>query len=116
MAHRVAIAALLLAALVVLPFRPLIALLIFAVALAVVLHRRGLFGSGMYRSVLAFNASLPLTVLGVVTSLIGLIPFGDSCNPGPCTGNFLLLPGLLVLGTGITLFAWSVARMLRARR
>ena len=80
------------------------------------MHHRGVFGTGMYRAILAFNASLPLTVLGVVTSLFGLVPFDAPCAGGSCTGNFLLLPGLIVLCTGLTLFVWAVLSMLRARR
>jgi hypothetical protein len=109
MAHRAFGSALILGALFALPFRPLVALVLFGAALAVVLNRRGVFGTGMYRAILAFTSSLFLALAGVGTSLLGMV----SIEPG---GNFLLLPGLLVLVIALGLLAWAIATMVRIRR
>ena len=109
MAHRAVAAALALAGLFALSFSPLVSLILFGTAFAVVMNRRGAFGAGMFRGVLAFITALWLGLAGVVASLLGII----STDPG---GNFLLLPGLLLTGIGIGLLAWSVLAIRRARR
>jgi ascorbate-specific PTS system EIIC-type component UlaA len=108
-AHRAATAALALTALVILPARPLVSLVFFGAAIAVFANGRGAFGYGMSRAVLAFITALFLGVLGVVTSLLGLV----STDPG---GNYLLLPGLFMLGLALALLAWAVVTLLRIRR
>jgi hypothetical protein len=108
-AHKAVAATLGLTALVVLPVRPLIALILFAAAIAVAGDRRAVFGSGMFRAIVAFISSLWLALVGVVVALLGLV----STDPA---GNFLLLPGLLALGLAIALFAWSIAAIWRIRR
>lgn len=109
MAHKTIAATLGLTALVVLPARPLIALVLFAAAMAVAGDSRRVFGSGMFRAVLGFISALWLALIGAVVSLFGLV----STEPG---GNFLLLPGLIALGLAIALFAWSIAAIWRIRR
>lgn len=109
MAHRAAAAALALVALVLLPARPLVSLVFFGAAIGALANGRGAFGYGMSRAVLAFITALFLGLLGVVTSLLGLV----SAEPG---GNFLLLPGLLMLGLALALLAWAVWTLLRIRR
>lgn len=101
--------ALAIAGLVILPARPLVSLVVFGAALAVFANGRGAFGYGMSRAVLAFITALFLGLLGVATSLLGLV----STDPG---GNFLLLPGLLMLGLALALLAWAVLTLLRIRR
>ena len=108
-AHRALASALALGALFALPFRPLVGLVLFGAALGVVMNRRGMFGTGMYRAILAFTSSLFLALAGVGTSLLGMV----STEPG---GNFLLLPGLLILGIALALLAWSVVTMVLIRR
>ena len=102
--HRAITIALGVAGLLILPIRPLVALVVFGLALALVMDRRGLFGHGRFRMVLAFFSALWLGVLGVVTSLLGAVP--------PPDGNFLLLPGLLILGLALVLLVWSFVRLL----
>ena len=109
MAHMAVAATLALAGLFVLPLRPLVTLILFAAALAVVGNRRRAFGAGMFRAILGFITSLWLGLLGVVVSLLGMVP----TDPG---GNFLLLPGLLTLGLAFGLLAWSIAEVWRIRR
>lgn len=109
MAHKAVAGSLALAALLALPFRPLVALILFAAALAVIGNSRGAFGGGMFRAMIAFVSSLWLALLGVVVTLLGTA----SDEPG---GNFLLLPGLLVLGLALTLLAWAIAAIWRIRR
>jgi hypothetical protein len=108
-AHKAIAATLGLTALVVLPVRPLIALILFAAAVAVAGDRRAVFGSGMFRAIVAFVSSLWLALVGVVVSVLGLV----STDPG---GSFLLLPGLVALGLAIALFAWSIVAIWRLRR
>ena len=109
MAHRAVAAALAVAALLILFTRPLVALILFGAAIAVFANGRGAFGHGMSRAILAFVAAPFLGLLGVGTSLLGLV----STDPG---GNFLLLPGLLLLGLGLSLLAWAVVTLWRIRR
>lgn len=109
MAHRAITAALAIAGLLVLPSRPLIALIVFGSALAIALNARGVFGSGMHRAIVAFMAALWLTLIGVVATLLGLV----STEPG---GNFLLLPGLILLGAAGSLFIGSLVAIWRMRR
>ena len=109
MAHRVVALALAVALLVLLPARPLISLIVFGAAITVVVNARGAFGSGMYRAILAFIAALWLALVGVVATLLGLVPAGPD-------GNFLLLPGLLLLGLAASLFVGSLVAIVRVRR
>lgn len=80
------------------------------------MNRRSAFGVGEYRTILAFISSLWLIVVGVVATLVGLIPEPVPCQAEPCEVSALLLPGLLLLGAGLILLAWSVVVLLRARR
>ena len=75
-------------------------------ALAVVLDRRGVFGKGRYRAVMAFIAAPWIAGAGVVLGLLGSIP-----DPG----NFLLAPGLLLTGLGVVMLAWSFFTIWRTR-
>jgi len=109
MAHRAIAAALAVAALLALFVRPLVALILFGAALTVFANGRGAFGYGMSRAILAFVSAPFLGLLGVGTSLLGTI----STEPG---GNFLLLPGLLMLGLALLLLAWAVLTLWRIRR
>lgn len=72
--------------------------MLFGVALAIVLDRRGIFGFGRWRAILAFVAAPFIGLAGVALALLGSIP-------GP--GSFFLLPGLLLVAIGLTLLAWS---------
>lgn len=108
MAHRVVLAALIVSGLVLLPSRPLVSLILLGAALVVALNRRGTFGSGMYRAILAFVAALWLTLVGVVATLLGLVP-GEPAN-------FLLLPGVMLLGAAVALLVWCLSEMWRIRR
>ncbi len=109
MAHRAIAAALAAAGVAALPFRPLVALLLFGAAVGVFANGRGAFGSGMSRAILAFVTALFLGLLGVGTSLLGTVSTdGD--------GNFLLVPGLLMVGMGLALLAWAVATLWTIRR
>ena len=109
MAHRASAAVLLLAALVLLASRPLLGAIPLVAALVVFMNGRGAFGSGMYRAILAFVSALWLALVGVVATLLGLIPDGPP-------GNFLLLPGLTLLGVAAALLLGSLVAMWRARR
>jgi hypothetical protein len=108
-AHRTLAAALLVAAIVLLPTTPLLAVIPLGASLAVFLNGRRAFGSGMHRAILAFVSALWLTLVGVVATLLGLIPTGPA-------GNFLLVPGLGMLAAAVALFVGSVVAMWRARR
>lgn len=109
MAHRAVAIALAVAGLFALPFRPLISLILFGASVAIVLDRRGAFGSGAVRGAIAFLAGLWLGLVGVVASLLGTI----ATDPG---GNFLLVPGLMLAAIGVGLLAWSLLAIRRARR
>jgi hypothetical protein len=109
MAHRAVAAALALVGVFAFAVSPLVSLILFGAALAVLMNHRGAFGSGMFRAVLAFITALWLGLAGVAASLLGMI----STNPG---GNFLLPPGLLLTGIGVGLLAWSVLAIRRERR
>jgi hypothetical protein len=78
-------------------------------ALVVFMNSRGAFGSGMYRAILAFVSALWLALVGVVATLLGLIP----AEP---PGSFLLLPGLSLLGLAAALFLGSLVSLWRVRR
>jgi hypothetical protein len=120
MAHRAFAATLLLAALILLPVRPLAALVLFGATGAVVMNRRRAFGSGMFRAMLAFLSGLWIALLGVAGTLLGLVPVDEVCiadgTCGPGQGNFLLLPGLLLLVGGLAVFGWSMFEARRVRR
>jgi hypothetical protein len=118
MAHRAVAAVLALGGLLLLPIRPLVAGILFACALTVVMDRRGLLGHGRYRATHAFIAGPLLGLVGVGVSLLGLPPH-DPCAADPCQGirgNFLLLPGLLLLAIGVGLVAWALFELVRRRR
>jgi hypothetical protein len=108
-AHRALAVVLASGGLLLLPIRPLLALIALGAALAVVLNARGVFGTGMYRAMVAFMSALWLTLVGVVATLLGLVP----TDPG---GNFLLLPGQILLGIAASLFAGSLVSIWRMRR
>ena len=119
MAHRIFAVLLAAAGLLVLPFHPLTSLVLFLAMAAVLMNARGAFGRGMSRVLLAFISSLFLVLGGAVLTLVGLVPEGLPCEPPDCPsgpGNFLLWPGLLLLGGGLGLFAWSFVTALRTRR
>jgi hypothetical protein len=109
MAHRAVAIALAGAGLFALPFRPLISLILFGASLVIVLDRRGAFGSGAFRGAIAFMTGLWLGLIGVAASLLGMI----ATDPG---GNFLLVPGLLLVAISVGLLAWSLLAIRRARR
>ena len=108
LAYRALTIALGLAGLLILPIRPLIGLVVFGVLGVLGMDRRGLFGHGRFRLVLGFFSGLWLGVVGVVTSLLGAVP--------PPDGNFLLLPGLVVLGLALVMLVWSFVKLLRIPR
>lgn len=114
MAHRLVVAAFAVAALVVFPFRPLVSLILFGAALAVYMNRRSAFGAGRHRAIIGFISALWCTVFGGVMTLLGLISASVPCDPAPCAGNALLLPGLALLGAGLGLLGLSVVTLLRA--
>ena len=122
MAHRAFGATLLISALALVPVRPLASLVLFGAVLGVVMNHRGVFGAGMFRAMLAFLTGLWVAILGVAGTLLGLVPLDEACladgSCGPGEGNFLLLPGLLLLVGGLALFGWSIfeARRVRHRR
>lgn len=121
MAHRVAAILLVLASLVLLPIRPLASGIVLATALTLVLDRRGVFGRGMFRLAIAFFAGLWVGLAGVVATLLGMVALPGSCDATTTVcddpeGNFLFLPGVLLLALGLTLLAWSVVGLVRARR
>ncbi len=109
MAHRVIAVPLTVVGLLLLPARPLISLIVFGAALAVLFNARGAFGTGMYRAILAFISALWLTLVGVIATLLGLVP----AEPD---GNFLFLPGLILLGLAGSLFVGSLVAIVRLRR
>jgi divalent metal cation (Fe/Co/Zn/Cd) transporter len=118
MAHRLVAAVPIVLGIWLIPNHPLISLTLFGVALALVANRHYAFGSGRYRAILGFISALWLGVLGAATTLLGLVPNAAPCEPpAACTGgNFLLVPGLLLLGLAFALLAWSVVSLLRMRR
>lgn len=109
MAQRVIAAALLVAGITLLQSRPLLSLIPLAAALVVFMNARRAFGSGMHRAVLGFVGALWLMLIGAVATLLGLVPVAPD-------GNFLLLPGLTVLGIAAVLFLGSLLAMWRIRR
>ncbi len=109
MAPRVIALALGAAGLVLLAYRPLISLILFGAALAIFFNARGAFGSGMYRAILAFISALWLTLVGVVATLLGLVPAAPE-------GNFLLVPGIILLALAASLFLGSLIAIVRVRR
>lgn len=121
MAHRVATAVLLLAGLVLFPIRPLVGFIVLAAGLAVLLDARGVFGRGIYRSMIGFITGLWLTVAGVVATLLGMFALPGTCDATTTAcddpdSNFLLLPGVVLLALGLTLLAWSIVDARRTRR
>lgn len=121
MAHRVAAILLVLASLVLLPIRPLVGFIVLGAGLTVVLDRRGVFGRGMFRLAIAFFAGLWLGLVGVAATLLGMIALPGSCDATTTVcdepeANFLFLPGVLLLALGLTLLAWSLVGLIRARR
>ena len=116
MAHRAVLAAFAVAGLVVFAIRPMVSLILFGMALAVYLNRRSAFGAGGHRAIIGFISALWCTVFGGVMTLLGLVSAWVPCDPEPCAGNVLLLPGLFLLGAGLILLGWSVVALLRARR
>ena len=115
MARTAIVAVLGVAALAALMTHPLVSLVLFGVAGAGFLDGRHAFGFGRHRALVAFISGLWLGVVGVVATILGLVPFGGSCGATVCAGNFLLLPGVLLLVAGLTLLAWSILTLLRLR-
>ena len=95
-----------LAALVALSFSPLLALVLFALALAVVMDGRGAFGAGRRRGFIGFVTAPWIGLAGVGLALLGSIP-----EPG----NFFRLPGLLLVAISIALLVWSFFTIWRTR-
>lgn len=121
MAQRLVVAGLAIAGLIALAFRPLVGFILLATALAFVLDRRGAFGRGWFRAVVAFVTGLWVALAGVISTLFGMLALPASCDPTTTTcdspeANFLFAPGLLLLALGLTLLAWSVVDLLRMRR
>ena len=75
-------------------------------ALASILDRRGVFGYGRWRAMLAFIAAPFIGLAGIALALLGSIP-----EPG----NFFLLPGLLLVGISLVLLGWSFVAIWRTR-
>ena len=86
---------------------PFLALVLFGVALAIVMDRRGVFGRGRYRAIMGFIAAPWIGLAGIGLALLGSIP-----EPG----NFFLLPGLLLVGISLALLAWSSVTIWQTRR
>ena len=116
MAHRLVAAVSIVLGIWLVPNHPLISLTLFGVALALVANRRYAFGSGRYRAILAFISSLWLGVLGAATTLLGLVPNAAPCEGPDCHGgNFLFIPGVILLALAFGLLSWSVVSLLRMR-
>ena len=120
MAHRAVATVLGILAILLFGAHPLIAFVLVCVAIAVVMNRSYAFGSGTYRAGLAFITGLWVGLLGVVTTLLGLVPGRAACPEGDCDGaggigNFLFVPGLLLLALGLGLLGWSFIRLWRTR-
>lgn len=121
MAHRLVVAGFTLAGLVALAFRPLVGFILLTTALAFLMDRRGAFGRGWFRAVVAFVTGLWVALAGVVATFLGMLALPASCDPTTTTcdnpeANFLFAPGLLLLALGLTLLAWSIVDLLRMRR
>jgi 4-hydroxybenzoate polyprenyltransferase len=117
----VAAVILLLVGIVLLPIRPLVGFIVLSAGVTVVLDHRGLFGRGMFRAAISFIAGIWLGLAGVVGTLLGMFALPGSCDATTTTcegpeGNFLFLPGVLLLVLGLGLLAGSVAAAIRARR
>ena len=98
-------------ALAALAFSPLLALVLFAASPSrSSLDRRGVFGFGRYRAMLAFIAA-PSSVARVGCAGVALALLGSIPEPG----NFLLLPGLLLVGISLVLLVWSFVVIRRTR-
>ena len=107
LAHRGVAAALALAAIFAWAFSPLLSLVVFAMALAVILDRRGVFGRGRSRAFTAFVGAPFIGIAGVTLALLGSVP---------APGNFFLAPGLLLVAASVVLLVWSFATIWRTRR
>ena len=121
MAHRIAAVVLLLAGVVLLPIRPLVGFIVLAAGVTVVLDRRDLFGTGMFRGAIAFIAGLWLGLAGVVGTLLGMVALPGTCDATTTTcdspeANFLFLPGVLLLVLALGLLGGSIVALFRARR
>jgi hypothetical protein len=95
---------------------PLVSLILFGAAGAVFFDGRQAFGFGRHRAMVAFLSGLWLGVVGAVATILGLVVLGGGCEAASCGGNFLILPGVLLLAAGLTLLAWSIVAFLRMRR
>ena len=80
--------------------------MLFSITCAVVLDRRGIFGSGRWRAILAFIAAPFIGLAGVALALLGSIP---------APGNFFLAPGLLLVAIALALLVWSFVVIWRTR-
>ena len=95
--------------------------LVIAAGLTILLDRRGVFGRGRFRAAVAFFAGLWLALVGVVATLLGLFALPGTCDEtttmcdGP-EGNFLFLPGVLLLALGLGMVVWSLIALVRAQR
>ena len=87
-------------------FSPLLSLVVFGVALAVIMDGRGALGAGRRRGFIGIVTAPWIGLAGVATSLLGSIPE---------RGNFLLIPGLVLVGLSLALLGWSFL-VIRATR
>ena len=120
MAQRFVVGLLALAGLFALLLRPLVGGILLATALALFVDQRGVFGYGAWRAMIAFITGLWVGLAGVAATVLGMVALPGSCDPTTTTcddpqGNFLSLPGLLLLALGLTLLAWSVLDLIRIR-
>ena len=106
LAHRAVAISFALVAFAALAFSPFLALVLFGVAVAVVMDARGAFGAGRRRGFIGFVSAPWIGLGGVAVALLGSIP-----DPG----NFLLVPGLLLVGIAVALLAWSFLVIVRTR-
>lgn len=121
MAHRVVAASLLLVGLGLLAVRPLVGFIVLVSALAVFVDDRGAFGRGAWRAMIAFITSLWVGLAGVVATALGMVAIPGTCDAMTTTcddpeANFLFAPGIMLLGLGLALLAWSIIESLRLRR
>ena len=119
MAQRIVVAGLALSGLVALFSRPLIGFVLLASALVLFVNVRGGFGNGIFRAATAFLSALWLTLAGAAVTFVGVFDSGCDGHSPSCDdpeGNFLFLPGLMLLAIALTLLAWSISEAFRLRR
>ncbi|HXG25586.1 MAG TPA: hypothetical protein VNL94_01855 [Candidatus Binatia bacterium] len=85
---------------------PLLALVLFGVSFTLLLDRRGVFGRGRSRALMALIAAPWIGLAGVGLAIVGSIL---------APGNFLFVPGLLLVAIAFVLLAWSFVVIWRTR-